>query len=360
MHKWLLTILAALLVCCWSGHGQHELQAENPLLALLPFRIIDADPNKSYPLRAEHGPWVIVASSFAGDGAEKQARELVYELRKRFKLEAFSHRRTYDFSKSVVGRGINQYGDARRMRYAHDSRFDEIAVLVGQFSSIDTSDAQDTLEQVKYLQPECLKLDRDGGTSQRMAVWREIQRRINMSADKRNRGPMGKAFLTINPLMPQDGSAASQLDPFIRRINEDVKFNLLDNTAPFTVRVASFRGKVTIDLERNFDKNSKISNKLVEAAENAHRLTMVLRSKGVDAYEFHDRHESIVTIGSFNTVGTSRTDGKIEIDPRILRIIETYKARRQRLPNSTQVGLVPRTLTGIPFDIQPVPVRVPR
>ena len=87
------------------------------------------------------------------------------------------------------------------------------------------------------------------------------------------------------------------------------------------MRVASFRGKVTIDLERDFDKNEKISNKLVEAAEHAHRLTMVLRSKGVDAFEFHDRYESIVTIGSFNTVGTPRIDGKIEIDPMITHVM---------------------------------------
>ena len=360
MHKWVPMIATAILVSFGPDPGQRELHAENPLLALLPFRMIDADPNNSYTLTSENGPWVIVASSFAGEGAEQQARELVYELRKRFKLEAFTHRRTYDFSKTVVGRGINQYGEARRMRHAHDARFDEIAVLVGQFISIDSSDAQDTLEKIKYLQPDCLKLDREGGTTQRMAVLREIQRHINMSADKKNRGPMGKAFLTVNPLIPQDGSSASRLDPFIIRMNEDVQFNLLKNPAHFTVRVASFRGKVTIDLERNFDKNEEISNKLVQAAEHAHRLTMVLRSKGVDAFEFHDRHESIVTIGSFNTVGTPRSDGKIEIDPRILRIIETYKARRQRLPNSTQVGLVPRTLTGIPFDVQPVPVRVPR
>jgi hypothetical protein len=360
MHKWAPTVAAAILACFAPNPGQRELRAENPLLALLPFRIIDADPTKSYTLTPENGPWVIVASSFVGDGAEQQSRELVFELRKRYKLEAFTHRRTYDFSKTVVGRGINQYGEARRMRYAHDARFDEIAVLVGQFSSVDSSDAQHTLEKVKYLKPDCLKLDREGGTTQRLAVLREIQRHINMSPDKKNRGPMGKAFLTVNPLIPQDGSRVRRLDPFIVRMNEDVEFNLLKNTASFTVRVASFRGKVTIDLERNFNKNEKISNQLVEAAEHAHRLTMVLRSKGVDAFEFHDRYESIVTIGSFNTVGTPRIDGKIEIDPRILRIIETYKARRQRLPYSTQAGLVPRTLNGIPFDIQPMPVRVPR
>ena len=128
MNKWVPTVAAAILACFAPNPGQQELRAENPLLALLPFRIIDADPTKSYTLTPENGPWVIVASSFVGDGAEQQARELVFELRKRYKLEAFTHRRTYDFSKTVVGRGINQYGEARRMRHAHDARFDEIAV----------------------------------------------------------------------------------------------------------------------------------------------------------------------------------------------------------------------------------------
>ena len=359
MKKWLLVV--AVIACCGlpsSGVGQ-ALQAENPLWALLPFRSIDADPDKSYVLTPEAGPWLVMVGSFNGPGAEKQAAELVLELRRRFKLESYMHRQTYDFSKPVVGIGINQFGQPRQMRYEHDKRFDEIAVLVGHFDSIEDSDAQSTLDQIKHLKPDCLDLKRQEGTSQRYALLRYLYSQVNLSAEKQSRGPMGKAFLTINPLLPRDQVARNKLDPFVVRMNEDVPFNLLKNPALFTVRVASFRGKVVIDLERNFEQNAKLSNQLVEAAEKAHRLTNILRSKGVDAYEFHDRHESIVTIGSFNTVGTPRRDGKIEIDPRILRIIETYKARQEQLPGSRQIGIVPRTLTGISFDIQPTPVRVP-
>ena len=370
MYKWLIAIAASMLACCWPAGTS---QAENPLLALLPFRIIDADPDKSYPLQPQHGPWMIMATSFAGPGAQKQAQELVYELRKQFKLEAFTHKRTYDFSKAVVGRGINKYGEAVKMRHKQDIRFDEIAVLVGQFSSLDTSDAQDTLETVKYLRPAALKLAIEdfeayttgdvstaGLSSQRFAMLRYIQRRFNPSMDKKNKGPMGKAFLSINPLKPLDGSGQSTVDPFVVRLNEDVEFNLLDNPAPFTVKVATFQGMMTTTWDKDFDKNAMISNRLVEAAEYAHRLTMVMRSKGVDAYEFHDRNESIVTIGSFKSVGTRYSDGRIEIDPRIMRIVETYKARRNTLPNGRLSGLAPRTLTGIPFDIKPAPIRVPR
>ena len=48
---------------------------------LIPFKRIDADPNKSYPLTAENGPWLIMAATFSGEKAREQAQELVYELR---------------------------------------------------------------------------------------------------------------------------------------------------------------------------------------------------------------------------------------------------------------------------------------
>ena len=44
MYKWLIAIAAAMLACCWPAGTS---RAGNPLLALLPFRIIDADPDKS-------------------------------------------------------------------------------------------------------------------------------------------------------------------------------------------------------------------------------------------------------------------------------------------------------------------------
>ena len=86
----------------------------------------------------------------------------------------------------------------------------------------------------------------------------------------------------------------------------------------------------------------------------------MLRSRNVEAYEFHDRHESMVTIGSFKSVGTPRKDGKIEINPAVLKIMRDYGAYQQDLPGGQVAGLMPRSLNGISFDVQPTPVQVPK
>src|SRR5690606_2719759 len=91
----------------------------------------------------------------------------------------------------------------------------------------------------------------------------------------------------------------------------------------------------------------------------AHKLTVALREKGIEAYEFHDEFESIVTVGSFDSVGTPRPDGKTEINPAVHAVIESYKAIPMPWQGG-QLALRPRTLNGIPFDAQPWPVEVPR
>jgi hypothetical protein len=65
---------------------------------------------------------------------------------------------------------------------------------------------------------------------------------------------------------------------------------------------------------------------LVEAAENAHLLTKELRSHGFEAYEFHDRTESIVTIGSFASATQQLPDGRVVAIPEVQRIIQTFDA----------------------------------
>ena len=63
---------------------------------------------------------------------------------------------------------------------------------------------------------------------------------------------------------------------------------------------------------------------LAEAADKAHRLAKALRMKGYEAYEFHDRYASIVTVGSFNSVGTPRPDGRMEINAEIAAVMKTF------------------------------------
>ena len=73
----------------------------------------------------------------------------------------------------------------------------------------------------------------------------------------------------------------------------------------YTVKVATFTGQNVLLTRKVIDQMEKgktlnLKSKLVDAAEKAHKLTEALRAKGVQAYEFHDRASSIVTIGSFD------------------------------------------------------------
>ena len=57
--------------------------------------------------------------------------------------------------------------------------------------------------------------------------------------------------------------------------------------------------------------------RLDKFAADADKMTRKLRSQGVEAYQFHDRSRSLVTIGSFDTLGRELPDGRFEYDAEI-------------------------------------------
>jgi hypothetical protein len=354
---WISVLVVAILL-----HQDSTAVATPPWMSLLPFKRIDADPDRSYELTEEHGPWLILAASFADAGCEEQARDLVLELRKRYRLPAYIHRKEYDFTEPVQGRTINRYGEWARMVHAKAGRYEALAVLVGDFESLDDSNLEKTLEKIRYARPDCLELTPGKRSSQRFAALRELYRRANGNETKRNKGPMGHAFATPNPLVPPNYFAPQGIDDFVQSLNRGVKYSLLDNSGKYTVRVATFRGNETINQKeiQELQRDGRVSNKLELAADRAHRLTMALRAEGIEAYEFHDRHESIVTIGSFQSEGTPLSDGSIEINPAIHSIMKQYGAAQAPIAGRQELGLQPRAINGIAFDIQPMPIRVPR
>lgn len=336
--------------------------AAPPWASLVPFsKKVEADPNKTYELEESHGPWMIMCVSFAGPTAEQQAQDLVMELRQRFRLEAYTFRQTFDFSKPVKGLGYSKYGGERRMKYLNAHKFDEIAVLVGHFPSVNDPQVEATLEKIKYAHP--LALDRNvKQSSQRFAGLRHIYRLVNLDPEKQNKGPMGAAFISRNPLLPEELFTAQGLDPFVVEMNKDLPHSLLNCPGNYSVRVATFRGVDTMkpDVFAKLTSDPERVSKIDQAALKASKLCAALRAKGVEAYEFHDRTESIVTIGSFNEVGAPRPDGKTEINPRIHAIMQQYGPIEQSLPGSAAAQVFARTLNGVPFDPQPLPVQVPR
>jgi hypothetical protein len=322
---------------------------------------IDADPNKTYTLTEANGPWLIMACSFNGEDARKQANNLVYELRKRYKLAAYVYAKKFDFGDEDLARS-NQLTPGPRRKYASGSGVEEIAVMVGDFEHVDDSAAQKTLRELKYAQPDCLKPKEGKEPSLSLAAWRGLQNEAHrmLGIKDGEKGPMGHALITTNPLRPKSFYASKGIDKFIEQINADNPYSLLKCPGRYTVQVATFHGQVTIDqkkirdLERsqNFDGGA-----LAQAGEKALKLAEALRDKHYEAYVLHDRYASIVTVGSFSSVGTPRADGRIEINPQIHDVMQRFSATPAPGANG---AMIPKTLLGISFDIQAMPVEVPR
>jgi len=69
-------------------------------------RRVEADPQKTYELTDKQGPWMVFAASFAGEGAERDAHQLVLELRSRYNLPAYTQQAALRFQQPVIGNGI--------------------------------------------------------------------------------------------------------------------------------------------------------------------------------------------------------------------------------------------------------------
>lgn len=329
-----------------------------PLPRLFTVSRVEADPNKDYWLSETNGPWMIMACSFSGDHALEQARELVLELRRRYKLPAYMYEKTFELKAESPKPG-------KKFRYQLGEQIREVAVLVGDFPSVDDPRAQETLQKIKYYRPQALEPRPDKPTNRTFAALRTIQQALlSDDNEKKQKGPMGHAFLTTNPLLPDEYFAPKGIDKFLLELNEGYEYNLLNCPGRYTVQVAHFTGEVIIDQKeiQAIERGEKpFRGSLAEAARKAHELTLALRQKGYEAYEFHDRGASIVTVGSFDSLGTPREDGKIELDPRIVAIINTFKADpAPPVPGVPTLGYKPKTLIGIPFDLQPQPVEVPK
>ncbi len=352
---WLLTIVVGLMG--WLP-GAAVAAPWDKLLTINP---VEADPEKSYTLTDETGPWTIMACSFCGAAAADQARELVLELRSRYKLSAYVYQKTFNYGEDAPGRGLDRYGAPLKMRYRRGNKGQEYAVMVGDYPAVDDPDAQKALAKIKYCRPKCLELDASKPTTRTLASWRLIA--SFASPEKQKKGPMAHAFVTTNPLLPKDFYVPPGVDKFTVDINRDNKYNLLECPGRYTVQVAHFTGSVVLDQAeiQAVKKGKPMKSRLEKAGEDAEKLCQALRMKGYEAYVLHERYASLVTVGSFDSVGTPRNDGKTEINPQIHTLMKSFGAEKTGpLPGHPQGVMQPKTLVGIPFDVQPIPVQVPK
>ena len=353
--------LGLLLLTAMAAWIAIPAQAANPLATL--FKKVEADPKKSYTVSQTNGPWMVMVTVCRGKNAMEQAQALVLELRKSQQLLAYTHEKVSDYTQSWEGNHFSRDGQPDRWKYVHGDKIREVAVLVGDFGSFEDPNAAKVLKQIKEFVPQTKLGSEDAGSDSLVMI--ENFRKARDT--KYKRGPLAGAFLCTNPLLPKEYFQNATLSKVVVEMNSQADHSLLTCPGKYSVKVATFSGSTLIDQKKikQVSKGAKLQSKLYEAGIKAHALADHLRSKGIEAYEFHDEHESIVCVGSFDFVaGPKQDDGKQQINPAVHRVMEEYKPK----PEANTTGLHPKRfelvsdgdVLKVSCDLQPIPVQVPK
>ncbi len=305
------------------------------------------------------GPWMILAATFTGAEGEAQARTLADELTAEIGVQTFIHREDFKFG----GKRLPTGPDGKSRRYANDSDYVAFAVLVGEYDSVDHPQLIKDLKRIKASKPKSMAKS-DATADQReensMTAVRKLQKTLLKRTGKDGEGPLAGAFATTNPLLPEEYFSAPEVDSFVAELNDQVDHSLLSNPGKFTVVVRTFAGLGALDTGMKAGAFEPSSERMDICAENADTMVKELRKQGVEAYQFHDRTRSLVTIGSFDSLGRSLPDGSFEYDPGILKVMQTYCAGSQTAPSQFGKGIAAKHVASIPFDVKPSPIAVPK
>lgn len=370
--------LAGLLLAVTAASVPMPTQADTPPLLRMFQRSekVAADPATKYELSEIDGPWMILAHTFLGEGSRGRADKLVLEIRRDLNLPAYVYEEKFDFTGKVeLGDPVRPagYGGSHReidMRYANQVRYSAHAVLVGEYDSVDHPRIDDDLNRVKAASSSVLgdakEMEAETDLRSPVTTIKAIHNQL-LKRRKDNNGPMASAFVTRNPMLPEDYFQAPEVDSFVQQLNEDKPHSLLDCQGKYTVIVRTFEGLGAIvggKSEQNFKPSIE---RLDDLALQAAKMTAGLRAEGHEAYQYHDRNKSIVTIGSFESLGRELPGGRFEYDPAILRVMNEFRAfnvdpniARQVNGRAGQGAMATNHRGNVPFDVQPTPIAVPR
>ena len=314
------------------------------------FGEIEAVKGKRYPLSKKHGPWMIMVAAIRdveeGDRRTKEgmsaweaADQMVYELRKKG-IPAY----TFALEEEMGHVASPSLSEAGSRRYIAQHGF--VSVLAGNFKSNNDKSATGVLNFIKdgkKFNPEFLSDEKNGGILPRTPG---------------RPSPLSRAFLTINPLWEGD-VRTNTVDGFIVDLNAGQNHSLLQNKGKYTLTIATFSGNSVIQVgsekssggQSYFDKT--FGDSLENCATNAMTLTDKMRNAkkygydmNYEAWVYHDKYRSIVTIGSFDS----------KDDPRIRKLISQFGVKTSRHPQTGNDMDVPEVFT---IPRQPKPGRNP-
>ena len=337
--------------------------------------------------------------AFEGESAKEKAEALALDLQNDHGLPAFIMPKKFDYSEPVLGSGIREDGRQKVMKYRNAQVKEGYAVLVGEFDSTESPALKPALENVKTIKPKSLATSKSGELKSEDETIKTFKSKLRTLTKDKTPGPLETAFVTRNPLLPADFFQAPEMEKFVYDLNRDPgynEFSLLENKGKYTVRVATFTGDDKfVSWGRSGDadkkKNGDELTELEKSAERAYIVVKALRAAGYEAYQFHDRNQSIVTVGGFDTLGAADAKNQFVYTPGIREIIERF-GPTSVVKNTNDFGVnfgpavQPRLLTdlvdqrkipelnqgtrkeqieyftklAVGFDMRPTPMAVPR
>jgi hypothetical protein len=309
----------------------------------------------------------------SGMTPKQAADELVYELRKK-------NIPTYTYSQNEVRENvetIDRNGRERERQFRSSQQ--TYCVLAGNYESNDDSTkggklAKDTLTWIENrFKPDFLtELDPNfvrAGADKKSSV-RQLKSggmlRLTPGKTKQGEGPLAGAFLTLNPLLTPEEIQATKQDPLLIKLNTGDEMSLYNNPGKYTLVVCSFYGKSSKaqvgmmglanfrEAQKSFLPGESLDEAILGSWELATLIrrgyfvtaldgkTVAPKPQAFDAWIWHDRMKSVVTVGSFD-----RLD-----DPRIGQLQRAFGAKMEEHALTKKPFLAAAQLT-IPAQLKP-------
>ena len=265
---------------------------------------IECDRTKRYAVQPNNGPWMIMVAAIhplrggKDDGLTpaEAADRVVYDLREQG-IPAYVYEVDSE-TQSLTAQGRD--GSQQEMLMA--TMRGGVCVLAGNFPSADDPRTEKALKFIKE-RAKCPTLEpvkATGGTAlTRTGGFFQV-------TPGRPRSPLTRAFITVNPLL--DAAQVRRMrrisDPLITRLNAGEEYGLQNCPGAYSVVVKEFRGKTLTQVSgtksADIGDRVEVSGDLQDAGREAWELCQILRNReGQEAYVWHDRYRSVVTIGSF-------------------------------------------------------------
>ena len=278
------------------------------------------DPNQDLFVTPAQGPWHICGTCYSGPTSPQLAREMVMELRGRYKLSAFvfskgdeARREEFQRVKKVIEEHHKFCLENKltldphwKVKTRHID--DEYAILVGSYKDADA--ARRDLDNIR-------KLDYRSLNSKLCPVGLvpeidnpepfKIDKKKNV--DTRSLSPFTGAFVVHNPTIKQERPADwDKVDmAALKNLNCAENYSLLNCKKPYTLVVKEFLlpAETRSTSGTIFGKINPFAHKsdIDVPGQNAHNLADLLhKTAHLDAFVLHTKYASMVTVGAFDSL----------------------------------------------------------